>query len=138
LGSRTFKALPVTAAIAGTAVAAWSLLRLKLRGPPPYGHGCRAFDDDPLAPLIMTDDVRGAIADAVDAQHAMDSPDGGSRMAALSALSLPLPAVFRRVGLQQFPATGPAQDAEDRPLLGWSQPLIRHDVRLERRPAAAL
>jgi hypothetical protein len=80
LGSRTFRALPRTAVIAGTAVAAWSLLRLKLRGPPPYGRGRRAFDDDPLAgPLTpaMGDAIGEAVAAAVQA-YAVPSASSAS------------------------------------------------------------
>jgi hypothetical protein len=127
---KTSRVMPWIAAIGGAAVAAWSLLRLKLRGPPPYGHGRRGWDDDPLAdPLILTGDVRDAVAEAVGAQHAAERPDGGSRMAALS-----LPGEPRTVLGQRFkplPAAGAAPDVDDLPLLHRSQPAAE-DRPLER------
>ena len=125
MGSRTFKALPVTAAIAGTAVAAWSLLRLKLRGPPPYGHGRRAFDDDPLAdPLTpaMHDAISKAVADEWDTRR----PNGGGQKAR-AALRLPGPGQQVHV----LPAARVAVPDEKYLPLVLRQPRVLRDAPLE-------
>jgi hypothetical protein len=120
--SRAWKALPWAAALTGTAVAAWALLRLR-RAPAHYG-GKRIPEPDPV---ILTDAVRDAIADAVDAQHQAERPDGGSRMqAALCAAGTP-PAVLR-VRLQQFPATWAAVDLHDGPALLVGEALVGEDT----------
>ena len=98
----TLRALPWAAAISGFTAAAWAFLRL--RGPCPHGDG--QCDPEP-DPLIMTDDVREAIADAMDAEHEASSPDGGTRMAALRDSYHPLGSGFsgclRRLKVQPGP-----------------------------------
>ena len=119
------RALPWAAALTGTAAAAWALLRLR-QMPPHYG-GKRIPDPDPV---ILTDDVRDAIADAVDAQHQAERPDGGSRMQAAALCPAgPAPVLDQR--LQQLPAAWAAVDLHDGPALLVSQPLVGVDAFLK-------
>ena len=120
-----WRALPWAAALTGTAAAAWALL--KLRQMPPHYGGKRVPEPDPI---ILTDDVRDAIADAVDAQHQAERPDGGSRMQAALCAAGPAPAILHE-RLQQLPAAWAAVDLHDGPALLVGEALVAEDAFLE-------
>ena len=122
----TWKALPWAAALTGTAAAAWALL--KLRQMPPHYGGKR---DPAPDPVILTDAVRDAIADAVDAQHQAERPDGGSRMQAAALCPAGTPPAVLHQRLQQVPAAWAAVDLHNGPALLVGQPLVGEDGFLE-------